>query len=249
MGPGDYCQLDWELATIPGPSLAATADLEGILPSEDQYLLSEDYILRPRSEWGAHSAKTSRVHLGVRKGHYPRLVRRMFDSGMITYRAPGDDVLENSVFGVWKVVDKSQRLVWAGNRSNPLFNPVASRVELHTADILAELRIGRNETLKLVRCDVSQYYNRLKAPEFLIPFLGLPRVRCSSLGIDLDTDFAVSCLRCIPMGATFAVRLAKSAFINLIRRSGFLTLSLPLQVSGRLTGSRQRRSYTLMTSL
>lgn len=95
-------------------------------------------------------------------------------------------------------------------------------VELPTPDILASLHLEQGESLHLASCDISQYYNRLQAPAFPVPFLGLSRIRRSKLGFESGPEVFVPCLRCIPMGATFAGHLAQGASIAIVRRSGLL---------------------------
>lgn len=56
---------------------------------------------------------------------------------MIMLRESGDDVVENSIFEVWKEQDKSQLLILSANRSNYLFNSAESAVELPTTDLTA----------------------------------------------------------------------------------------------------------------
>ena len=41
---GEYCQLDAELAAIPGAAQAATADLMSILPSSEKHILSDYFF-------------------------------------------------------------------------------------------------------------------------------------------------------------------------------------------------------------
>ena len=73
--------------------------------------------------------------------------------------------------------------------------------------------------LYLGGCDISQFYNRLEAPEFLIPFLGLPRVRSATVNNSLSSEFVVLCLTYIPKGATFAVSLAQTVSLSILRRA------------------------------
>ena len=112
-----------------------------------------------------------------------------------------DKVAENSVFGVWKEFHVSQRLIWGGNRSKFLLKPEKSSVQLPSHDVLCSLRLLSGQQLYISGCDISQYHNRLRAPSFLIYFLGLPCVRASDLGISSGVEFVVPCLTCIPMGA------------------------------------------------
>lgn len=242
---GDYCQLDAELVAIPEPSQAITADPREILLAGEQYLLTEKQLLRPRAEWPRISGRDGRIHRGVKSGHYPRLLARMASSNMVTFLPVGESVIENSLFGVWKEVGKSQRLIWGGNRSNPLFNEAAKSVELPTPDFLASLRLPTDQRLFLASCDISQFYNRLRAPEFLVPFFGLPRVRRSLLRTFSDLPpsdgYVVPCLRCIPMGATFAVNIAQHVSLAIVRRAGLGRTVLDTSSSRSITGGVGRQ--------
>lgn len=140
---------------------------------------------------------------------------------MIEFREPGSGVVENSLFGVWKVFGKSQRVIWGGNRSNLLFRPEASKVELPTPDIISTFRLPPGRGLFLSGCDVRQFYNKIRAPAFLIPYLGLPRVPSDLVETSLTSRFVVPCLRCIPMGATFAVAIAQAVSTAVVRASGY----------------------------
>lgn len=120
-------------------------------------------------------------------------------------------MIENSVFGVWKDPGKTQRLIWGGNRSNQLFNTGASLVELPTPDLLSDLQLAKGESLILSGCDISQDYIRLMAPGFLVPFLGMLRIRSNLVATELTSEFVIPCLRCIPMVATLAVQLTQTA--------------------------------------
>lgn len=221
MNRGDYCRFDAELAAVSGQGGAATADPKVILGPEDQYLLAEEHLLLPEGErLGKAELEKIPVHLGVLQGHYPKLHSRMYRSGMICFLPPNTGAIENSIFGVWKEKGATQRVIWGGTRSNLLLRPEASRVELPTPHVLADLRVPKNERLFLASCDISQFYNRLAAPPFLIPFLGLPRVRSALVDADKSTKFVVPCLRCISMGATFAVSIAQTISQAAIRAAG-----------------------------
>lgn len=208
---------------IPGPSEAATVDPRHILFDEDQYLLTEEHLIRAeydRPTDPSTGGLATHIHLGVKHGHYGRLLQRIASSNMITFLEPASPVIENSFFGVWKVVGKIQRVIWGGNRANPLFRREASAVELPTPDLLAGLELPVGKSLHFASCNVSQHYNRLRAPKFLIPFLDLPRIRASHLGLASKSGYLVPRLQCIPMGATFAVALAQKLSIAIIHRSG-----------------------------
>lgn len=220
-GRGEYCLLDVGQAAVLAPGEAVTADLSNILLGEDSFLLSEQDLLKPTCDRPSLSTlKAVRVHRGVRKGQYPSLLRRMPTSGMVVFLPLGPNVIENSVFGVWKEPHVSQRLIWGGERCNLLFNPDANAVDLPSPDVLCGMRLPPGSHLHISGCDVLQYYNKLRAPDFLVPFFGLHRARASGLGISSTVNFVVPCLRCIPMGTTFAVSLAQRATVAIMRRAG-----------------------------
>lgn len=81
---GDYCLLDAELAALPGPGEAATADPADILVGEYRNAISKESLLKHPSSPLPSFSNSSRVHVGALKGHYPRLIARMLESGMVT---------------------------------------------------------------------------------------------------------------------------------------------------------------------
>lgn len=135
---------------------------------------------------------------------------------MVTLRKTGEDVIEHSIFGVWKTPGVSQQLICAGNRSNFLFNEELSAVELPSPDIVSLLFLNSKDQLNVSGCDISQYYNRLAAPVELIPFLGMPKIHAKQLGLPHLSGFITPCLTCIAMGATFSVALAQSVTVAVL---------------------------------
>lgn len=105
---GDYCLLDVELAALPGPGEAATADFHVILPSSEQHILSKDLLLMPFYHLPS-SPSLPRVWPGTRPGHYPKIVQRLLSSSKVVLLPLDSHAIENSIFGVWKDRGKSQR--------------------------------------------------------------------------------------------------------------------------------------------
>lgn len=217
---GDYCLLNMSQVAVPGPRQAATVDPAGLLEPEDLHRLSEAFLIKKKEDWpGREELAKIRVHLGVQKGHYPALLEKMREANMLTYREAGEDVVENSVFGVWKVVGETQRLIWGGERANLFFRDEATHVDLPSPDLLSTLQTPAGSSLFLSGCDISQFYNRLSVPSFIVPFLGLPRIRSDLVTTNLSCAFVVPCLLCVPMGAKFSVALAQSISVSILRRA------------------------------
>lgn len=218
-GRGDFCLLNDDLVAIPEASQAATANPLEILPPEDQYICSFAHLVKPREEWPSPlDLSESKVKASCLDGHYPRLVLRLLRAGMAELRERKDGVVENSIFGVWKRPGLEQRLIWAGNRSNRLFRPEASSIELPTPDLLATMYLAEGDELVLGGCDISQQYNRLAVVKELIPLLGLPGLPASKVMASVDDRIVVPCLKVVPMGATFAVMLAQSVSRAIVNR-------------------------------
>lgn len=91
-----------------------------------------------------------------------------------------------------------------------LFSEEASFIKLPILDLLATFILKPGYQLHLSGCDTSQYYTRIAVPGFLIPLLGMPRVRASLVKTDLYFSYVIPYLRYVPMGASLAVEQAQT---------------------------------------
>lgn len=154
---GDHCLIYVDMIAIPGPGEDSVADPQSLLGPEGEAFLSLSNIVKTKSEWPHSSApKSKRVRCGVKSLQYTTLLERLLQAGMITLRNSCDEVVENSIFEVWKTGGVSQCLIWAGNRSNLLFREEVSRVELPTPDLVASILVEEGEYFYLAGCDLSQ---------------------------------------------------------------------------------------------
>lgn len=83
----------------------------------------------------------------------------------------------------------------------------ASFVELPTLDLVSFILLEEGEQLHLEGCDISQYYSRLEGPDGIILLLDLPRVSASSVTKQRASDFLVTCMTRIQIGAPLPSRL------------------------------------------
>lgn len=166
---------------------------------------------------------SKRVYREVKPTHYARLIRKLLAAKMGTLRPAAVDTIENTIFGVWKEPGVSQRLLWTGKRSNLLLNESLGAVELPSADIVSSLSLADEQKLRIGGCDISQYYNRLKAPHEIIRFLGLPTISAKSLELPGKSGRVTRCLTCVPMGATFLVAIGE-----VVTTAGLVRKGLPL---------------------
>lgn len=239
---GDHCLVDVDMIAIPGPGEASVADPSDLLGPGNEPCFSYSYLVKPKSEWPSTSfLKSKRIRCDVKPNQYPTLVKRLVEANMVQLLNSDDSVMENSVFGVWKTAGVSQRLIWAGNRSNLLFRKEASSVELPTPDIVSSLFLDEGSELHISGCDLSQYHNRLRAPPELVPLLWFPRLEAKLLGLSSPSGILTPCLSCIPMGASFAVAIAQRVTSSVLRSAG---LQSPTPFSGLLGTHLRRGSFT-----
>lgn len=221
VGPdrGDHCLIDVDTIAIPGPDCASVADPLKLLPEGESALFAGTDIIKQKSDWPPRSVLTSTlVYKGVKPNHYPRLIKKLLAAKMVTLNPTGEDIMENSIFGVSKQPGVSQRLIWAGNRSNLFFNESLSGVELPSPDMVSSLFLPDVHQLRIEGCDISQYYNRLRAPPEVIPFLGLPSIKAEAIGLP-NPGRVTPCLTCVPIGATFLVALWQAVTVAVLGSS------------------------------
>lgn len=93
-------------------------------------------------------------------------------------------------------------------------------------------------------CYDSQYYNRLRELSDLVPLLGFPRLEPKLVGASCPSGHVITCLTCIPVGASFAVAIAQRMTNTILRAAG---LPPPTPFSGlldaRLPGSPTSLPY------
>lgn len=162
------------------------------------------------------------VFCNVKDGDYVPLLRRMYAAGMIHMFASGSGGQENGIFGIAKTQESNgpQRVIWDGRRSNLYFNQELASVVLPSPDMLGEVHLDSSQSLFTSTSDVSQMYNRLRAPRWLWRYFGLPRIWGPTYDSTLEADFYYPALKVIPMGWSLAVRFAQAVHLEILRRAG-----------------------------
>lgn len=145
---GDQCLVDVDMIAIPGPGKDSVASPLALLRPEEEALFSFFNLVKFKSQWPPTSVLKSKcVRCGVKPSQYPTLVKRLAEANMVTLLSYDHSVLENAILAVSKKVGISQRLIWAGDRSNLLHRKHTSAVELPTTDIVSSLFLDEGEEL------------------------------------------------------------------------------------------------------
>lgn len=209
MDRGYHCLIDMDMVAVPSLDIASVANPLELLFEQESARFARSKIIKQKSDWPPRSILLSKlVYLEVEPKNIPRLILKLLGANMVKLEKSSGNVIENSIFGVWKKPSVSQRPIRTGNRSNLLFNEDLSAAKLPLPDIVNSLFLQEWEKLRVAACDIFQYYNRLKEPAEPIPFLGMPKINAELLGLPDLSGSLTPCLTCIPMGAKFSVALA-----------------------------------------
>lgn len=204
--PVDTDRVDW-------PTEAATADTLALLSDErrEQYS-SPEGLLADEADWGPSVEPVFEVPSDA---EYRKLISKLFQLGMVTFRARVEVV--NGVFCVVKEGDLL-RLIIDCRPSNRRFRPPDS-INLPGPDAFAQLQSEEDAPVFVSKYDVRSAFYRLKAPEWMIPYLALPRVPGSWFG--LEDEWVFPCFTVLPMGHSHSALLCQEAHIEVLRRAGF----------------------------
>lgn len=101
--PGDFVLLSKEKASLPRRGEAGAADLCEILGEDCDVLQPYTLLKSPEPSASDTSAKKARAR--ALHGHWPKIAKFMGESGICSFRPLGL-VLENSVFGMLKKIDR-----------------------------------------------------------------------------------------------------------------------------------------------
>lgn len=103
IGPerGYFCLLDAEFVSIYGPVQYSNADPTAIIQGCGIEFFDSSHLVKPRAV-GPSFELLNRipVHASASTGHYTRIVKNLFTSGMSVIRECSPEVIKISVFGV-----------------------------------------------------------------------------------------------------------------------------------------------------
>jgi hypothetical protein len=199
-------QVDW-------PEEAATASTLDLLSADRRRQYSSpEGLLADEADWGP---KVEPVNTVPSTAEYRRLVERLYSLKMVRFLPEVEAV--NGLFCVEKDGDL-RRLIVDCRPSNRKFRP-PDKIELPGPDAFAQLQTKDSEGVYVSKYDVRSAFYRLQAPEWMVPFLAIPRVPGAWFG--LDTEWVFPCFTVLPMGHSHSALLCQEAHAEVLRRAGF----------------------------
>jgi hypothetical protein len=166
------------------------------------------------------AAVTIRPRVFGSRSEYQRLIRRMYDLGMVSFDSSPKCI--NGVFAV-KKEESSQRLIIDARPANALFIRPPG-VRLPDPSVLLNISVPSHETLYVAKNDIKDFYHSILLPEWLVPYFGLPPVDLRELGLLIPGVTGVVhpvCLT-VPMGWSHAVLVAQIDHEHILYRANHL---------------------------
>lgn len=209
------------------PAAAGTARLLELLPPHlAQQYSSPELLLRPTP---ARCKSRASVFCESRQ-EYIDLIFRLQQLDMIRFET--SVFVVNGLFAVPKDQD-SLRLIIDARPANAVFGEPA-QVHLPTPDLLSQLQASSHDTVFAAKVDLDNFYHRLRLPDWMVKYFGLPPLHCSELGLPGD-HVLYPCCTTLPMGWSHSVFVAQSIHEHL------LDSRTPLSPSDRIHSSSDLR--------
>ena len=233
LASSDALPVDADLVALPGDMQRVNL-LDALPPHLRQiYTQPSPELFADISELDDNT-KPRFATLAKTKTDYTRLVRRMHAIGMLRFLKKVKVV--NGYFAIAKP-DGTQRLLVDCRPANRIFAPSPS-MELPCPDVLAGLMAESDEPVYVAKADLDNCYHRFAAPEWVHPYLALPAVRASDVG--LEGEFGADtmifpCCTTLPMGWSHSAFLCQSAHEH------FIYQHTPMRPEDAIRKSNDRR--------
>ena len=215
--PSGWRKLTSEKAALPALGTGASVDVLAHLPPdlELKYRSPDGGTLREQPPLPI-LLDMFPVILGVERGEYAPLLHRMDQAGMVAFQDYAPQVV-NGLFGV-KKDEQKDRVIFDGRRCNMFFN-LPDKVSLPSPTGLADLMLPPDSSLYVCKTDMDNQFHRLRAPEWLWQYFGLPRISSVVLGLPGPRRWVHPVLKSVPMGWAHSVLLAQAVHTSLVDSS------------------------------
>lgn len=211
------------------PDSLTSVDFVDLLPPD-----LHDFYATPGGCLRAEPAPAPPAKLGGSSAEYVALLRRLVGLNMLDFRQEVKCV--NGLFCVPK--GDKQRLIIDARPANAFFVD-CPELHLPTPCDLAKLRLRPRTRYYAVKCDLDNFYHRLRLPQWMVPYFGLPAVRAEDVGLAEQFGHGTlihPCCRTLPMGWSLSTHVAQRLHMYQLTRPGSpLADFLPLGPGGSYT--------------
>ena len=213
---GAFVLLTSNRAALPMAGCGAAVSAVDFLPDELRRLYEKPSAILRHPPPSAPELNKIRPINGVMPGHYPRLINRMVEAGIVELLHSPPLVI-NDLFGIVK--DSYQdRVIFAGQRCNLYFNPPPNP-ELPTPSDFLNLLLPPDGKVFVGKTDVSNMFFLLAAPEWLRPYFGLQPICSHPSSSPHSDDCRWPRFTVLPMGWSHSVTIAQAVMLASIRSS------------------------------
>ena len=198
--------LEPKEVSLPPKGVAGSVELLSLLPEEVCRKYEDPNSVLSAEIVSSVKLKSFPVFVGVQPGKYAELVLRLEDVGIV-YLSEDRPHVVNGIFGVPKS-DSKQRLIIDAQRANLYFSK-SPDIELPNPGDLVNLCMVHSNRLYMSKADMDNFYHRLRLPEWLTTYFGLPSVVREGKRLWPR-------MRVLPMGWSHSVFLAHTAHEHVI---------------------------------
>ena len=165
-------QLEVDKVSLPLNAVAGTANMLDLLPEPERTLYSSGKnVLLSCDE----VPQQRRVWKGVATGQYECLIEKLRSNGIVGLRRERPKVI-NGIFGVPKQ-DKQRLIIDARNANAHFVTP--ANPDLPNPGMFTGMIAERGTKLFFTKSDMDNFYHRLRLPDWLTDYFGLPSVTTS----------------------------------------------------------------------
>ena len=197
--------LDPDLVSLPPDGVAGQASFLELIPeSVREFYAEEEALVRAEPE------KAPKPFMGVASGKYKDLIKKLVLNGLVALQDRPPKIV-NGVFAVPKDTSKHRLIIDARPANSLLVDPPETK--LPNPGQLAELSFQDKGPLFVCKSDMDNCYHRLRMPEFLHQYFGLPPVTG-------DGRKMWPVVRVLPMGWSHSVYISQAIHEELVRGAG-----------------------------
>lgn len=141
----------------------------------------------------------------VKEGQYAQLILKLEEVGVVEL-VREKPIEINGLFGVPKDGGTKQRLTPDAKRAN-CHSIDPEYPELPHPGLFMQMKMSEKEELYVGKLDIDKFYNRLRLPEHLLPYFGLPPIYLEKNGHEKKWWPR---LRTVPMGWSHSVTISQA---------------------------------------